>query len=528
MPGRPFIGRFPAPKPPWHESWARRAGKLALGGLAVLAVGRALLYLIYLGSRFGTLLEVYMLEAKMVHLAWRVQHGLSLYPAWREGPHVANFFGPVYFVLVGLLGRASGADLDGLFPIARGVTVGATLATTLLIGLYAGRRFGAGAGVLAAIVSLGSAPMIGFGVMARPDALADFLGFAGFLLAVSRSRRGVFAGSLLLLLAIFTKQTAVVYLLAACLANLWNARRAAALRIGGSVVLAALSITAIGTLVWEPRFASDLMGEFWSPRDLTACRALLRRFVLNSPDLLMGALIGLILWGLQPTRDLSLWTLTIVLLTTSLAASLKKGADLNYFLGLRSIEALAIAALWSAFKDAKGLRVVWLSVPATATALGLLISVVDIVPQAEFASHQRAFMSGRIGRAKLRQHKDLVQLCRDPAARVLTDDGLLDIQQGARTAFGDPWLFRLLASTGRLDPSDLKRAVEEERYDWILTTKALGDADYQDYDFGLPMPIVEAARKHYVLDGWRAGNFLYRPHKQRKAMGLESPNDGRS
>lgn len=72
-----------------------RSLRWTLGGLAGLLVAagavRAGLYLVY-AARMSTFpLEAHQLESKMVLLAWRAQQGLSLYPEWRDYPHVANF-----------------------------------------------------------------------------------------------------------------------------------------------------------------------------------------------------------------------------------------------------------------------------------------------------------------------------------------------------------------------------------------------------------------------------------------------------
>ena len=59
--------------------------------------------------------------------------------------------------------------------------------------------------------------MIGFGVMTRPDMMADLLGAAGFFLACGLNRRWLPAAAVLLALGCLTKQTAGVWLLAAVL-----------------------------------------------------------------------------------------------------------------------------------------------------------------------------------------------------------------------------------------------------------------------------------------------------------------------
>ncbi|MDR3638966.1 MAG: hypothetical protein P4L84_34490 [Isosphaeraceae bacterium] len=495
---------------------------MAFGVIAVAGLARVVAFLFYVGCQFTAPREVFPLEAKMVHLAWRVQHGVRLYPPWVDGPHVANFFGPCYFVLVGLLGRATGADLDGLVPIARAVTVASVLGMTVLLGLYAARKYGTGAGLLAAVVSLGSGPLIGFGVMARPDALADVLGFMGFLLATSRLRGQVAVGCVLLLVAIFTKQTAVIYLAAAVLAQFLMGRHVAAAAVAVSVVLTTLAIVAVVTLAIEPGFGPGLLGESRSPWDGLAYRALLVRLSRTSLDLPVCAGLGMLFWCARPTRDLRFAALAATLITACFVASVKKGADLNYFLPLRAVASLAVATLWSAMKGANGCRAWRLAAAATVAAAALSTTLLPIAVQTYVAYEFREWLHTRNAQVLLRQYADLVKLARDPSRSILTDSGHLDIQRGTGTVFADPWLFRLLASTERLNPVDLQRAIENERYDWIVTTKPLEDPEYATYEFGLPNPLAAAARRHYVFAGQKADLFVYQPRNGQSTRGTQS------
>src|SRR5208282_5023886 len=100
--------------------------------LLILLAARAAAFLTYAFFRLGSPVETYHLESFMAHLAWRVEHGLSLYPDWRQGPYVANYFAPLYLSVVGLIGRGVGASLDQLFFIGRSVTFAAVLVTPLI------------------------------------------------------------------------------------------------------------------------------------------------------------------------------------------------------------------------------------------------------------------------------------------------------------------------------------------------------------------------------------------------------------
>ena len=497
-----------------RRSWAQRGARLACWAVAGFFAVRALAFGSYVVDRFPTPFEASFLEAKMVHLAWRVQHEVPLYPSWRTGPYVANFFGPVYFLIVGWLGRLTGADLDSLFPLARIVTLGGTFGLTALVALVAWRKYGAGAGLIAALASLGAQPLFGAGLMARPDALADLFGLAGFCLALSRDRRIVGAGGVVLLLALFTKQTTAVYLAAAVIANLVTGRKHAAILLAGGVGVAAAVIVLVVGLTVAPEFGPSLLGESRTPWDLAAYQNLLQRVMLTCPDLIALTILGLILWSRPSRRDSPLLVLTIVMTASCFLTALKKGAGFNYFLPLRGLEALSAAALWSAARTAENTKARWGIVGCLGVGLALWLSTVAALTHAAIARSDREFLNTWNGRATLRQRADLNGRARDPAQALLTDCGRLDIQRGERTVFGDPWLFRLLATAGQLDTRAMRQAAEGERYDWVATTKPLDAPEYAAYEFGLPLELAEAARRHYVLSDQEAGLFLYRPRGQ--------------
>ncbi|HEY2154730.1 MAG TPA: hypothetical protein VGH33_03810, partial [Isosphaeraceae bacterium] len=236
-----------------------RALRWALAGLVtlLLAAGaiRAGIYLVYAARMFTFPLEAHQLESKMVLLAYRAQTGLPLYPEWRDYPHVANFFAPVDFLLVGGIGRLVGADIRGLFLIGRAVSFAAWMIEVVVLGVWAARRYGPFAGLFGAVLTLSSIAMTGFSVSTRPDMLAELLGVVGFILCGERSRGRRVAGVAALVLAALTKQTAGVYLIAAALAAVAEGRRRWALAIlGGGLGAIALIVAAV-TLAVEPNFA---------------------------------------------------------------------------------------------------------------------------------------------------------------------------------------------------------------------------------------------------------------------------------
>ncbi|QDV38541.1 hypothetical protein [Tautonia plasticadhaerens] len=553
--------------------------------LLVMALARAGLFVSYAAALVVSPLEAYHLEAKSVHLSWRAQHGEPLYPDWRSGPvHVSNFFGPLYFLLVGGLGRLVDADLDALTRIGRLVTVAAGAAAGLAVGVASGRREGVLAGIFAGLLAIGPAPMIGFGVMVRPDVVADLLGFLGFLLAAGGGRtppgrRRLALGGALLVSATFAKQTTALYLLAAVLALAISGSRKQAIALAvGSALASALVVLGV-TLAVEPRFAADLLGEAGTPSSAEGWRHVLWRLWTLSRELivlpavgfglwaarkprdwpallapaaiLVGSSAAVLIWPVDPNplivlavalipvgsaglwatidprrpRDLPLATLAAVQLVGSTLAAAKLGADLNYFLGLRLVAALAGGSAWGAarrfcsspapapgpgrLRAARGLA-------ATAAVALLCYAMIPgslhAFEQMQTARRLVAFISGP-GRAGLDIRRELCDQAADPGLAILSDCGEVQLRMGARAPFVDPWLFRVMVTTGRIDPAEIRRRLEAAEYDAIVTTKDLFDArdPYDTYDFGLPPGLAEAARRHYRLVGTAGGLFLYEP-----------------
>jgi hypothetical protein len=277
--------------------------RLALLILGAVALARFSLFCFYCWHHVSTPFDAYFLEAKMVHLAWRVQSGVTLYPEWRNYPYNPNFFGPLYSWVVGGLGIAFDANLRTLTLLGRGVTLFASF-LGVAVGFVAGwKRYGWGAGVLAGLLMLGSAPMVGFGVMARCDTLADVLGLIGFLLATSpRSRNRLGAGGLFLAASALAKQTSGLYLIAACLSLIFERRHREAARLAGGVMGALLGTVGLLWLTSEPLIVRSLLGESKSPVDLVGYSVNMFRLWALCRELLLLAPLGLVLWLRRPTQ----------------------------------------------------------------------------------------------------------------------------------------------------------------------------------------------------------------------------------
>ena len=160
-----------------------------------------------------------------------------------------------------------------------------------------GRPGGAG------LASLGSATLYGFAVMARPDVMADFLGLAGFLAAISDRRWLVWLGGVVLVLAILTKQTAVVYLVAAVMARLVCGLEGRGVGLLVGCGLGTIGLIAGLTWLVEPRMAVDLLGDAATPWTLNGWVVLIRRLLVAAPELVVLPILGVALWIKGERRD---------------------------------------------------------------------------------------------------------------------------------------------------------------------------------------------------------------------------------
>ena len=208
--------------PPNSDRFLRCLSIIGVGILLAIGVTRAVLWLGIALVEIPAPDQPFGLEGVSVHFAWRAQHSLPLYPRQEGDSYTVNYMGPCYFWTVGGIGRLLNADIANLFLIGRAITFLCGLGPAIIAAIYLRRHYGGCAGLAGLVFGLGSGPMIAYGVMCRPDMMADLLGAAGFFLACRNDRRCLPAAAVLLALACLTKQTAAVWLLAALVVLLFH------------------------------------------------------------------------------------------------------------------------------------------------------------------------------------------------------------------------------------------------------------------------------------------------------------------
>jgi hypothetical protein len=348
--------------------------------------------------------------------------------------------------------------------------------------------------------------------MVRPDALADGLGFAGFLLAGVPGATALVGGAGLLALAILTKQTAGIYALAAVAALLVGPARAyrRAALLAGAVAGGLLSAVVAGYMAGEPRLLSGLMaqGQFgYSVRQLATVLGMLNR---RSPELVWFALMGLSLWLARRGPERRLAALTLCLLPLAVLTASKMGSDLNYFLCLRPVAALGAAALCEAIlKESLPRR---RAAGVVLLSLALAVPSLWVVGRAAAEQVETAWRSpspdGRSRRAAL---DEAIRMARDGRHPILTDCDALGVYQAGGAPLLDPFLFRLRVQGGRLDPGPLIERIERGQFSALILS-ADPAIDYPEtYFWKLPHGVAASIAGRYRFERQLGPWLVYVP-----------------
>jgi hypothetical protein len=500
-----------------------RAVVLALvAGVILVGVLRTALFLAYAGIVLPSPRPAFQLEGVFVHFAWRAEHGRAMYPEGDGYPYTVNLVAPFYSRLVGAVGRLVHADISGLMHVGRTVSFLASLAAAAIAVAFLYTRQGRLAAMAGASFALGSAPMVGFAVMTRPDALADLLGLAGFLSAcyVRGSRRSAVAAGILLGLACLTKQTAGVYVVAAALA-LWVDGRDGRRSILVAATAAATTglIVALAAVGGEPQILASLFGQTAVPLDGGQRLGVLRLLARTSPELPWFAVLGCWLWTSGPFREPKLAVLAVVLLGAAFVTSAKLGSDLNYFLGLRFFEVVVVGTLCRALVGRAPARS-WQ--PLGILAVGLLLSLPSVWHVAgalRCAEREASFRRTAAGQQAAGRFQVYRMAAENPAFTLFTDSDRLAVYQGDRAAFVDAYLFRLRVTEGHLHPSELIGRIASRRFELIVLSADVNAPSYGSYFWRLPPDVTAAVREHYLLRETGGGFYVYAPKPDVRAAG---------
>jgi 4-amino-4-deoxy-L-arabinose transferase-like glycosyltransferase len=290
-------------------------------------------------------------EGYHVYFAKCLLQGQTIYGDINQVPMLPQTYPPVHAAVLSLFVSGLGATLFAGRLLSMLAVVGIAGVVLAAVRQETGRW---SLGALAAALVVGSPYFTVWGPLCRVDSLMVFFVLSGLLLLrqYPRSRAALVAGLLLLLLACYTKQQAVVLLPTGFL-HLWRSnRRTALLSLAGfaGAGLAAL----LGLQLWSG-------GYFW-PNVVTAQTTEFRfelviarlKDFLPLHGLLVAGATGWLVYQIR-ARRLNFWSVFALNSAVFVILAGKNGAELNYYLA--PVVAVTICSVLA-------LDRVWRSLPA--------------------------------------------------------------------------------------------------------------------------------------------------------------------
>lgn len=451
-------------------------------------------------------------EAPLVDQAMRLAAGESIYrPDLAAPPYTVSNYPPLYPLVLALLVKLFGPS----FVAGRLISVLCAVLAALLLGAIAGRLSrDRVAAATSGLLFLAFPYVVGWSKLARVDLLALALSIAGLYVLVRRHAtwRGVIVGGLLLVAAIYTRQSYALAAPLAAFAWLWaqNRRRAISLAalVGGMsvAVFLVLNTLASGGFFYNivtanvNAFKMDNLAYWWGKLRGAAPILLL----------LAGLYLGMgKTFKVSEASKVSLWPLVAPYLIGAALSALtigKIGSNMNYLLELCAALSLAAGA-WVAWSRGRS----WLR-----SALQLLLALQTWLLMQSSLSDPVADLRGRS--APQSALAELEQIVANTEGPILADEfmGLLTLQN--RPLYIQPFEVTQLAHAGLWDQSPLVTSIGDQKFPAILIHHFRGYPVYQER---WTKEMLGAIMVHYAPAAFLAETLVYRP----RDPGADRPSD---
>lgn len=434
-------------------------------------------------------------EGPLLDQAVRLAAGQAIYtPDVSEPPYTITNYPPLFVLTIAPFVKIFGPSLFAGRLIALLAALATAVFLVLIVRTFTGDRLALAA---TAVIFLANPYVVQWAGLMRVDMLALALSMAALYLVVKwpTDRWSVIVAGLLLVAAIYTRQS---YGLAAPLAAfvwLWQKQRRHALWLVAIVGGLGLALFALLNLLTRGGFFFHIVTA--NVNAFSGLNYWLLNLVQTLPVLLLlGAIFLIVGWRRAP-----LWSLLLPYLIGSFLTALtvgKIGSNVNYFMELSA--ALSMAA---------GLLIAWSREKPWLYA-GLLILLV-----LQLGIFMRSTLAGPVADLTFRRRDasamyELETLIAETADPVLADEfmSLLPLQE--RPIYLQPFEMTQLAMTGRWQQEGLLASIENQEFPLILIYQFPGYFYPVHLDRWSP-EMLEAIEAYYRPVEILAGNILYRP-----------------
>jgi uncharacterized membrane protein YozB (DUF420 family) len=277
-------------------------------------------------------------ESLSVHLALKTALGGPLYSDFRVFPYIVTPYGPLLYEAMGLGARLFSLDPGALFLFGRFLLLACALGTAaLLLGRSSNEATARSCAWAAPLLFLSCSILYPWACTCRPDGMAAFLAFAGFLVYIrNEDRPWRFLSIMLFLAAFLAKQSTVAAPLALILWALLNKRKQEGIR-AAFLWAATLFLAFLGMHYFTDGLSTmNLFGGNAAPMEARNVRLIGGLFLQAAALPLILAVAGAAVKGWRAVESVYF----LVSLAWALFTSAKLGSNVNYF-----IEPLAASVL---------------------------------------------------------------------------------------------------------------------------------------------------------------------------------------
>lgn len=486
----------------------------------ILTIFAIVVVLIFIGQKSLAVFYRYPLdygEAPLLDQAMRLSAGQNIYRNdLSTPPYTISNYPPLYPLVWAPLVALFGSELwTGRLISTLGALATAFFINRIVQTLTEDRVAGRTAGVLfLAIPYVG-----GWSSLARVDLLALALSTGGLAVLARRgnTRRGVILGSVLLVAAVYTRQSyGLAAPLAAC-AWMWHHygwRRAAA--TAGAIGGIGLVLFLVLNIITQGGFFFNIVTANVNPFNLDNLLNHWRDLQRTLPILLgLGAVgLGWTAWTLMATRketpstSNSTWLLASAYVLGATVSALtigKIGSNINYLL-----ELAAALSLMAGLYIAGNIGALDERLPAAKFAIRNG-AVILLTIQMGFL--MRNTLQGPVQDVKARgiheaRLKDLLWEVRQIKAPILADEfmGLLSLNE--KPLYIQPFEITQLANAGLWDQTSLLESIRAQEFPMILIHHFMG---YPVYTERWTPEMLDTIFTSYIADGWAGESVIFRP-----------------
>ena len=460
-----------------ESAWVREAARLVSSIALVLLCMYAAAYLGHVSGLLNYPFDLDQGEGYDVNSGWRLAQGLGIYNSNEEWPYYSSNYPPVFSLLlvpfINLMGPTIAAG--------RLLSAVAAVLTALLIGVAVLRERGTTLGACSAgLLYLASPYVFHTTPLARVNALTELFSLAGLILCLSQGRWAFVSGVILLVVAVFTKPTALP-LLALVLGYGLISRPlmafpvAVATSVAGLVTLGVFERVSGGSF-WLNTVQGNLNPWTWGQATV---------YWTNFSLIHVGMLV-VVLMALRSKPGARYWLYAAASLPTVIGVG-KWGAGESYFLGLL----VSLCVLVGCSLSAMAVRPMALLLASTALVIQSALFLHEPFSGYFGARGDLGLQSESLGATPRGEDAEagweILRILDTNPGPALVEDASYSLVSG-REVIGNATHLRNLHVSGRWRGEGLMDDVASHRFNWIVL-------DAQLY----PEPVLQMIGRTYYL-----------------------------